>query len=151
MPARSAGFFSQEVVPMQWTPLGRLLAATCVTAAALLTGCSSGPPAVCTDIANLKASVQSLKDTNVKADGLSSVSDELTKIKQQLQTLHSDAKDQYSSEINAMTSALHTLESTVNAAKANVTGSTLTAVASSASAVVTAGKNLASAVSSTCG
>ncbi len=136
---------------MQWNAPGRLFAAALVTGAALLTGCSSGTPAVCTDIANLKASVQSLKDTNIKADGLSSVSDDLTKIKQQLQTLENDAKSQYATETSALKSALNTLQSSVDAAKANQSAATLTAVASSASAVVTAGKNLASAVSGTCG
>lgn len=129
--------------------LARLLAAACV-GAALLTGCSSGTPAVCADIANLKASVQNLKDTNIRTDGLSAVSDDLAKIKQQVQTLGNDAKNQYTSEIDALNGALHTLESDVSAAKANLTGATLTAVASSAGAVVTAGKNLASAVSGTC-
>lgn len=124
-------------------------AAACV-AGALLTGCSSGKPAVCTDIANLNASVQSLKNTNIKANGLSAVSDELTKIKQQLRTLANDAKQQYSTQINAMNSALHTLTSDVDAAKADPTTATLTSVASSAGAVVTAGKNLSSAVAGTC-
>lgn len=124
-------------------------AAACV-AGALLTGCSSGKPAVCTDVANLKASVQSIKDTDIKANGLSAISDELTKIKQQLQTLKTDAKQQYSTEISALSGALHTLNSDVDAAKADPTTTTLTTVASSAGAVVTAGNNLSSAVSGTC-
>jgi hypothetical protein len=41
---------------MRWSALGSGPAATCVVAAALLTGCSSGrsKPAVCTDIDNLQ-------------------------------------------------------------------------------------------------
>lgn len=125
-------------------------AAACV-AGALFTGCSSGKPAVCTDLANLKASVQSIKNTDFKANGLTAISDELTKIRQQLQTLKNDAKQQYSTEISALSSALHTLNSDVDAARADPTTATLTTVASSAGAVVTAGKNLSSAVSGTCG
>ncbi len=137
---------------MQCDTLGRRLTAACVVTAALLAGCSSGTstPAVCTDVTSLKASVQSLKDTNVRQSGLSAVSDELTKIQQQLTTLKDDAKGQYATQINDLSNALNGLSSSLSAAKANLTGGTLTAVASAAGSVVTAGNNLFTAVSKTC-
>jgi len=133
------------------TLAGRLTAA-CVLTAALVSGCSSASskPAVCTDAENLKASVQSLKDTNVRQSGLSAVSDEVTKIQQQLTTLKNDAHGQYATQINDLSSALTGLSSSLDAAKANLNGGTLTAVASAAGSVVTAGQNLVTAVQKTC-
>ena len=71
-------------------------------AAALLTACSStsSKPAVCTDAANLKTSVQDLKNVNVRQNGISAVSDQLSKIKQEFSTLKTDAKGQYSTQID---------------------------------------------------
>jgi outer membrane biogenesis lipoprotein LolB len=128
------------------------LAVACLMAVALLTACSSSPskPAVCTDAANLKTSVQDLKNVNVRENGISAVSDQLTKIEQQFNTLKTDAKGQYSTQIDDMSKALSSLSSSVNAAKANVNAGTLSAVASAAGSVVTAGNNLVTAVSNTC-
>jgi hypothetical protein len=136
---------------MMATRCGGIVAA-CVMAAALLTACSSSSskPAVCTDVANLKTSVQDLKNVNVRENGVSAVSDQLSKIEQQFNTLKTDAKGQYSTQIDDMSKALSGLSSSVNAAKGNVNGTTLSAVASAAGSVVTAGNNLVTAVSNTC-
>lgn len=127
------------------------LAAACLIAAALLTACSnSSKPAVCTDVANLKTSVQDLKNVDVKANGLSAITDQLTKIQQEFNTLKTDAKGQYSTQINDMSNALSGLSTSVNAAKSDVNAGTLGAVATAAHSVVTAGNNLVTAVSNTC-
>ena len=148
---------------MRWSAFGRRLAAVCVVTAALVTGCSSSSPspsstststssnsAVCSDIANLKASIQGLKNVSITENGLSAISDQITKIKQQLQTLKTDAKGQYDSQINDLTTALNTLSSSFDAAQASPSVSTLATLASSVPAVITAGQNLVTAVSSTC-
>ena len=121
-------------------------------AAALLTACSSttSKPAVCADAANLKTSVQDLKNVNVRENGVSAVTDQLSKIEQQFNTLKTDAKGQYSTQIDDMSKALSGLSSSVTAAKGNVNATTLTAVATAAKSVVTAGNNLVTAVSNTC-
>ncbi len=77
-------------------------------AAALLTACSSttSKPAVCTDAANLKTSVQDLKNVNVRENGVSAISDQLSKIEQQLSVLKTDAKGQYSAQIDDLSKAL---------------------------------------------
>jgi len=123
-----------------------------VLAAALLTACSSttSKPAVCADVANLKTSVQDLKNVNVRENGVSAVTDQLSKIEQQFNTLKTDAKGQYSTQIDDMSKALSGLSSSVTAAKGNVNSTTLTAVATAAKSVVTAGNNLVTAVSKTC-
>jgi hypothetical protein len=136
------------------------LAVACVMAGAFLTACSSSTsssasdgtskPAVCTDVAHLKTSVQDLKNVNVRANGASAVSDQLSKIEQQFNTLKTDAKGQYSTQIDALSEALSGLSSGVNAAKGNVNGATLSAVAAAAGSVVSAGNNLVTAVSNTC-
>ena len=99
---------------------------------------------------SLKTSVSALKNTNIRANGLSAVTDQFTKIQGELKTVKSDAHGQFSTQINALSSALSGLGSSLTAAKDNLNGGTLTAVASSAGAVVTAGNNLVSAVTSTC-
>lgn len=119
-------------------------------AAALLTACSGSKPAVCTDAANLKTSVQDLKNVNVRENGVSAVSDQLSKIQQQFSTLKTDAKGQYSTQIDDLSKALSSLSSSVTAAKGNVNTGTLSAVAAAAGSVVSAGNNLVTAVSNTC-
>lgn len=128
------------------------LVAACLMTVTLLTACSSSTskPVVCTDVANLKTSVQDLKHVNIRENGLSAVSDQLTKIEQQFNTLKTEAKSQYSTQIDDMSKALSGLSSSVNAAKGNVNTVTLSAVAAAAGSVVTAGNNLVTAVSNTC-
>ena len=121
-------------------------------AATFVTACSStsSKPAVCTDAANLKTSVQDLKNVNVQENGISAVSDQLSKIEQQFNTLKADAKGHYSPQISAMSTALSGLTTSITAAKSDVNATTLSAVATSAHSVVTAGNNLVTAVSNTC-
>ena len=153
---------------MRWSAFGRRLAAACVVTAVLITGCSSttspsntstststststgSNSAVCSDIANLKSSIQDLGNVSITANGLSSISDQITKIKQQLQTLKTDAKGQYDTQVNDLTNALNALSTSFDAAKASPSVSTLATLASSVPAVITAGQNLVTAVSSTC-
>lgn len=124
--------------------------AAVAVAAALLAGCSSSPPAVCTDVANLKASVTGLKDIPINSGALSAIQADLTKIEQQLTTLKNDAKGQYATQINDLSTALSGLSSSVTAAKDSPSAGTIAAVGSAAGAVVTAGNNLVTAVTHTC-
>jgi hypothetical protein len=149
---------------------GGLTAACVLSAAAFLAGCSSSTTAnnaaassgnaasasasskaaVCKSAQNLKASITGLKDLNVRANGISVVSDQATKIKQNFATLKTDAKGEFSTELTAMSNALKNLGSSVDAAKANQNGTTMTGVATAAASVVTAGTNLVTAVTNTC-
>jgi len=153
---------------VRWSAFGRRLTAACVVTAALVTGCSSSSSpsndstttstgtstgsnsAVCSDIANLKASIQDLKNVSITQNGLSAISDQITKIKQQLQTLKNDAKGQYDTQINDLTNALNSLSSSFDAARTNPSILTLATLAGSVPAVITAGQNLVTAVSGTC-
>ena len=155
---------------MRWSAFGTRLAAACVVTAVLVTGCSttsssSSPSAstntntststssnstLCTDVNNLKASIQGLKDVSITANGLSAISDQITKIKQQLQTFQNDAKGQYAGEVSNLMNALNGLSSSFDAAKASPSLSTLATLASSAKTAITAGQQLINAVSSTC-
>jgi hypothetical protein len=149
-------------VTVQRSAFGRRVAAACVVTGVLVTGCSSSSTstssssasvsnsAVCSDIANLKASIQGLANVSITQNGLSAISDQITKIRQQLQTFMSHAQGQYTTQVNDLTNALNGLSSSFDAAKASPSVSTLTALASSAKTVVTAGQNLVTAVSSTC-
>ena len=157
---------------MRWSAFGTRLAAACVVTAVLVTGCSttsssSSPSAstntntstststssnstLCTDLDNLKASIQGLKDVSITTNGLSAISDQITKIKQQLQTFQNDAKGQYAGEVSNLMNALNGLSSSFDAARASPSLSTLATLASSAKTAITAGQQLISAVSSTC-
>ena len=157
-------------VIVRWSAFGKQLAAACVVTAALVTGCSSSSSpsngststttstststgsnaAVCSDIENLKASIQGLMNVSITENGLSAISDQITKIKQQLQTLKTDAKGQYDTQINDLTNALNSLSSSFDAARASPSVSTLATLASSVPAVITAGQNLVTEVSGTC-
>ena len=69
---------------------GKALAAACVVAAAFLAGCGSSgssTPAVCSSVTSLKTSVTDLKNVNVRANGISAVSDQLNKIEQELKAV----------------------------------------------------------------
>jgi hypothetical protein len=106
--------------------------------------------AICTTASNLKASVQDLKNVDVKANGLSAVSAQFTKIKQEFQTFKTDAKGQYSTQVSAMQDALNHLSTSLDAAKANTNAGTLGTVAVYVKLVVTTGNDLVTAVTSTC-
>jgi gas vesicle protein len=149
---------------MRRSAFGRPLAAACVVAAALVTGCStsssssstststssSSNSVICSDIENLKASILGLKDVSITQNGLSAISDQITKIKQQLQTFQNNAKGQYAGEVSNLTNALNGLSSSFDAARASPSLSTMATLASSAKTAVTAGQQLINAVSSTC-
>jgi hypothetical protein len=152
-------------VTVQWSAFGRWLAAACVVTAVLVTGCSSSSSstttttspssssskaAICSDVDNLKASIQGLKDVSITQNGLSAISDQVTKIKQQLQTFTSHAQGQYATQVTDLTNALNSLSSSFDAAKASPSASTLATLASSIRPVITAGQNLVTAVSNTC-
>jgi hypothetical protein len=162
-----AGPAINKGVTVRRSTFGRRLAAACVVTAVLVTGCSSSTSssssitsssstsnnnktAVCSDLENLKTSIQGLKDVSITENGLSAISDQITKIKQQLQTLKNDANGQYTTEVNDLTNALNSLSTSFDAAKASPSVSALVTLASSAKTVITTGQNLINAVSSTC-
>jgi hypothetical protein len=125
-------------------------AVACVLVLAFLAACSNSKPAVCGDVSSLKASVQDLKNTNIRTEGLAALSGDLSKVEQQLNTVKTSAKGQYSTQISDLSKAVSGLSASLDAAKANLHGGTLTAVASSAGTVVQAGNSLVTAVSNTC-
>ncbi|MGZ4474606.1 MAG: hypothetical protein ACXVWU_05930 [Nocardioides sp.] len=149
---------------MTRSPHVHRLAALCLVAAAVLTGCSStstsggsspsagasSKPAVCADVEHLKKSVQGLKNTTISQGALAKVTSDVATIKQQFTTLKGDAKGQYAAEVSQVSSALDGLSANVDAAKASTTAATLSAVATSLRRVGTSVQALGAAVSSTC-
>ena len=133
-------------------------------AATFLAACSSGTtsngastaasgtaqPAICKSASDLKASLQDLKNVNVKENGTSAVSAQLTKIQQELQTLKNDAHGQYATQIDALSTALSGLSASLRAAGSHLDSTTVTAVASSVASVASAGTNLVTIVPNTC-
>jgi uncharacterized phage infection (PIP) family protein YhgE len=142
------------------------LAIACVMSAAFLAAWSSSAttaannasataggsarPAVCQTANDLKASLQDLKNVNVKENGTSAVSAQLTKIQQELQTLKTDAHGQYATQLDALSAAASGLSASLSAAGSHLNGTTVTALASSIASVVSAGTSLVTTVSNTC-
>jgi hypothetical protein len=106
--------------------------------------------AICASAADLKASVKALKDVNIRANGVSAVSDQFTKIQQELQTFKANAQGHYSTQVNALSDAMNHLRDSLDAAKASPSAGSLTTLAVYVKGVVTAGGNLVTAVSGTC-
>lgn len=140
------------------------LATACVMSAAFLAACSSSTttngasatasgsaqPAVCKTANDLKASLQDLKNVNVKENGTSAVSAQLTKIRQELQTLKTDAHGQYATQLDALSAAVSGLSASLSAAGSHLNSTTVTALASSIASVVSAGTSLVTTASNTC-
>ncbi len=127
------------------------LVALALTAA--VTGCGSttaSKPAYCTNVANLKASIKALPNTNVVQNGVSALEASVNKVKTDAEAVVSSAKSEFSGETTALKTAVDTLSTTVKQATASPSVSTLALIPAQASAVVTAAKNLESAVSSKC-
>ena len=146
---------------------GGLTAACVLSAAAFLAGCSSttttgagsgstaspvasGTSPACKSADALKASIEGLKNVNIRANGTAAISAQFMKIKQDFNTLKADAKGQFSAQTTAMSSALDKLSSSLDAAKANLNAGTLSALASAAGSVITAGTNLVTAATNAC-
>lgn len=125
----------------------RLTAALAVAALAIaLSSCGSSKPAYCSQVSDLKKSVQNL--SNVK--GLSDLKTQLEKIGNQANNAVSSAKSDFPSQTAALSSSVNALEATVKQLPSSPSPSQLTAVAKQASAAVTSLKNLANATSSKC-
>jgi hypothetical protein len=85
-----------------------------------LAGCGGGePPAFCQDLDQLAASMQALKDTDVKAAGIDGVKPKLQAIGDDLDQLSATAKQQFEPQITEVKKQGSELKTTVDAAVAS--------------------------------
>jgi soluble cytochrome b562 len=82
-----------------------------------LAACANAePPAFCQDLDHLAASMQALKQTDVKAEGINGVKTKLQAISQDLDQLSATAKQQFAPQINEVKKQGSELKTTVDAA-----------------------------------
>lgn len=125
----------------------RRLTPVAVAALAIALGaCGSSKPGYCSQVSQLKKSVQNLSSTS----GVSDLKTRLEQIGHQASALVSSAKSDFPNETAALSNSVNALEATVKQLSSSPSGSQLTAVAGQASALVTSLKNLANATSSKC-
>lgn len=101
---RSAGPVAAVVVWLALVPGG-------------LTACANAePPAFCQDLDQLASSMQALKQTDVKAEGIDGVKTRLQAVSQDLDQLSTTAKQQFAPQINEVKKQGSELKTTVDAA-----------------------------------
>lgn len=90
------------------------LAAVSLAGAALLAGCgSSSKPAYCTQVGNLKDSVQTLEQVEVSPSNLSEISADVQKVGTAAKELGTAVGTEFAPQITAMKSSVTTLGATV--------------------------------------
>ena len=134
-----------------------------VVGAALLAGCGSGStsqsknsattgkPAYCASLENLKASVKAIPNlSEIKQNGTNSLDAALAKVKTDATTFADDAKSQFNSQTSALDSAVGALSTSVSQLSSPPTAAQLKALPAQLSAVGAAARELTSAASPKC-
>ncbi len=125
-----------------------LLACAVVTGA--LTGCSSGPPAYCTDRTNLQSAVKGLTSLNASS-GVSGLQSQVKEIESAATALVSSAKSDFPSQTSAITSSVDALKSSVAALASSPSAAQIATVTKDAGNVVSSVKSFTDASSQKCG
>jgi len=118
----------------------------------LLAGCGgSSKPGYCSNVNDLKQSVQGLTDVKVVENGTSSLKYALTTVQSNAEAVISSAKSDFPSETSALNTSLQSLSTSVQQLAGTPSAAGLASVASAVSASVSAAKALESSTSSKCG
>ena len=116
-----------------------------------IAGCGgSEPPAFCQDLDQLAASMQALKDTDVKAAGIEGVKPKLQAIRDDLDQLSSTAKQQFEPQITEVKKQGNELKTTVDAAVASPTQETIAAARRNVGELKNAFLDLQAALQASC-
>jgi hypothetical protein len=126
------------------------LALVAVVAAATMAGCSSGPPAYCTNRTNLENSIKGLTDLNVSS-GISGLQAQVKKIESSATTLVNSAKSDFPSQTSAITSSVDALKTSVQQVASGPTAANIATLATNAASVVRSVKDFTDATDSKCG
>jgi hypothetical protein len=115
-----------------------------------LAGCSSGPPAYCSDRSNLQNSVKGLTSLNASS-GVSGLKSQLNKIQTDATNLVNSARSDFPTETSAITSSVNALKSSVGALSSSPSAGQIATVSKDAAGVVTSVSNFMNASNSKCG
>jgi len=129
-----------------WSALAAVVA---VVGAITMAGCSSGPPAFCTDRTNLENSIKGLTSLNVSS-GVSGLEAQVKKIESDATTLVNSAKSDFPNETSAITSSVDSLKSAVTQLASDHSAANIAAVAADAASVVKSVKSFTDATNSKC-
>ena len=120
------------------------------TTAPTTSATTSNSKAVCADYDALKQSLSNLTHINVLTAGRDGINAALSDVTSKLATLKGSAQQQFAPQIDQLDTAVTQLRNTVsNLSSGNLAGSVKT-IATQLAAIGTAGRNLGSAVASTC-
>lgn len=118
--------------------------------AVAMAGCSSGPPAYCSDRTTLENSVTGLSHLDL-SNGVTSLKAQLKKVESDASTLVSSAKSDFPDETSAIESSVNTLKSAVTQLSTDRSVTNLAAVTTDAASVVSSVKKFVDATNSKCG
>ncbi len=103
---------------------------TIVLASLVFAGCGSDeePPAVCSSVDALKASVETVTTVELGQGVLVELRGNLEKVRSDLRTVRDDAGDEYSAEIDSVDQAVEAVGTSVRAAVSSPSSEAITAI-----------------------
>jgi hypothetical protein len=120
-------------------------------AASVAVGCGgSDKPAYCSNVSDLKQSVDDLKGVKIERGALSTLRTDLQKVQSNANAVVSSAKQDFPSQTSALKSSVSSLSTAVKQLPASPTAQQLVPLVLMVRSVVTAAKGLGSATSSAC-
>jgi outer membrane murein-binding lipoprotein Lpp len=121
-------------------------------AAVIAAGCGSddNKPAYCSDVSDLKQSVDDLKNVQLNSGALSTLQTDLQKIQSNANAVVTSAKQDFPSETSALESSVSSLSTAIKQLPSSPTPKQLASLVPEISGTVTAAKNLENATSSAC-
>jgi hypothetical protein len=120
-------------------------------AAVIAAGCGSDDkPAYCSDVSDLKQSVEDLRNVQLNSDALSTLQTALQKIQSNANAVVTSAKQDFPSETSALESSVSSLSTAIKQLPSSPTPKQLTSLVPEISGIVTTAKNLENATSSAC-
>ena len=120
-------------------------------AAFVAVGCGgSDKPAYCSDVSDLKQSVDDLKGVKVESGALPTLQADFKKVQTNADAVVSSAKNDFPSETSALKSSVTSLANSIQQLPPSPTAQQLAPLAQQANSVVTASNGLQSATSSAC-
>lgn len=121
----------------------------CVAATLLLAACGSSKPGYCSNVNDLKKSVNDLKNVKVVQNGTSAVKSAFEKVQTNASSTIDALKSDFPNETSALSSSVSSLATSVKALPTSP-ATAITAIPGEVAAVGTATKNLADATNSKC-
>ncbi len=136
---------------MKLRPRGILSVALALAALALIAaGCGSSKPDYCSNVSDLKESVDELGSIQVESGVLSTLRSDLEKVRADANRVVSSAQQDFPNETSALNSSVSSLADTVDRLPPSPTPQQLAGLTAEIATAVTAAEELSSATKSAC-